>query len=172
MGRNFKKLEDLNIVVKILSEVDETLYNKDRIISKFEDNDFANLLVGVASGAITLGGSIVAISTMGAVAGLSAAGITSGLAAIGGSMLGGIITVAAAPLVVGGLAYFGLKGHSEAVNLKKAINDIYIKSLERKEKLILEIENGEEKSKERQETLSSLLKVLNFAIKNLKEDLN
>jgi DNA-binding XRE family transcriptional regulator len=65
--------------------------------------------VGSAGGVATgVGASIAAVSAAGSVGGLSAAGITSGLAAIGGgTMLGGIATVAAIPVAVG-LAGWGL----------------------------------------------------------------
>ncbi|PJK03834.1 hypothetical protein CO612_08990 [Lysobacteraceae bacterium NML71-0210] len=49
------------------------------------------------------------VAAAGAVKGLSAAGITSGLATVGGvvggGMAAGLVTVAAAPLALGGIAY-------------------------------------------------------------------
>ena len=56
-------------------------------------------------GGIGVGGVITAVSVSGPVTGLSAAGISSGLAAIGGTMAGGLIVVAAAPLAVAAIGY-------------------------------------------------------------------
>ena len=58
---------------------------------------------GAAAGAA---GAVGAVSSAGAVSGLSAAGITSGLAAVGGgSMLGGLVVIAAAPIAAGAAGY-------------------------------------------------------------------
>ena len=56
---------------------------------------------GAAAGSA---GAISAVAAAG-LPGLSAAGITSGLAAVGGTMLGGVVVVAAAPLAGAVLAY-------------------------------------------------------------------
>jgi DNA-binding XRE family transcriptional regulator len=87
--------------------------------------------IGTAGGAATgVGASIAAVSAAGSVGGLSAAGITSGLAAIGGgTMLGGIATIAAIPIAVG-LAGWGLvkgiKAICAANNLScEEVNDYF-----------------------------------------------
>ena len=56
---------------------------------------------GAAAGSA---GAIGAVAAAG-LPGLSAVGITSGLAAVGGSMVGGVVLVAAAPLACAALAY-------------------------------------------------------------------
>ncbi len=62
---------------------------------------------GVAGG---IASALAAISASGSVVGLSAAGISSGLAAIGGTMVGGLVVVAAVPVVAGLVGYGAVKG--------------------------------------------------------------
>ena len=77
--------------------------------------------LGAAGGATAgIAASIAAVSASGTVAGLSVTGITSGLAALGGSMLGGLVVVAAIPVAVGIGGYGlvkGIKAIVEANNL-------------------------------------------------------
>jgi len=51
-----------------------------------------------------IGGSIGAVAMTG-IAGISGAGLTTGLVAVGGTMLGGLAVVAAAPIVIGAVVY-------------------------------------------------------------------
>ena len=72
-------------------------------------------------GAIT-GGTIGAAGTVGVTAatfaGMSAAGVTGTLGAIGGSLVGGVLVVAAAPIVAGGA--LALAGWGIAKGIKKS----------------------------------------------------
>jgi len=56
-------------------------------------------------GGVGVGGAITAVSVSGTVSGLSAAGISSGLAAVGGTMAGGLVVVAAVPLLTAAVGY-------------------------------------------------------------------
>lgn len=66
----------------------------------------ADALIATGGSTLTIAATIPLISSLGVVSGLSAAGITSGLVAIGGTMLGGILVVAAAPLLIGAGIYY------------------------------------------------------------------
>ena len=67
------------------------------------------------------GGTVGAVGTIGATAvtfaGMSAAGVTGALGAIGGSLVGGVLVVAAAPVVAGGA--LALAGWGIAKGIKK-----------------------------------------------------
>jgi len=76
-------------------------------------SDVAGIAAATSGSLAGAGAVLTAVSTGGPVAGLGAAGITSGLAsvggAVGGGMAAGLITVAAAPIVTGAIAYGGYK---------------------------------------------------------------
>jgi len=83
----------------------ELKFEKYAGLSESQRSDLGKALT-VSGGVVTgVGASVAAVSVSGAVAGFGAAGITSGLAALGGTMLGGLIVVAAIPVVAGGAGY-------------------------------------------------------------------
>jgi hypothetical protein len=113
---NFRSLDSLDAIIRVVNEADEALQNKARVIA---DSAIPEVLAGVA-GAVAGGAlSFVALINLGSVVGLSAAGITSGLAAagaiVGGGMVAGI-TVIAAPAVILGA---GAVGVTAAVKRRK-----------------------------------------------------
>ena len=73
-------------------------------------------------GAVT-GGALGAAGTVGATAatfaGMSAAGVTATLGAIGGSLVGGVLVVAAAPIAVGGALALGGWGIAKGIKKHK-----------------------------------------------------
>ena len=81
---------------------------------KLSDADKERLSKAIgAGGGVVLGFGIIKaiVSESGNISGLSAPGITSGLAKVGpGGMLGGILTLAAVPVVTGVLGYNMVKG--------------------------------------------------------------
>ena len=113
---NFKSMDSLNSIIKVINEAEEALNNKARVIA---DSAIPEVLAG-AAGAVAGGAlSFVALINLGSVVGLGAAGITSGLAAagsiIGGGMVAGIGVLAAPAVILGA----GAVGITAAVKRRK-----------------------------------------------------
>ena len=102
--------------------------------------------IGTAGGVVAgVGGAIGAISVSGAVSGLSAAGITSGLAAIGGgAMLGGLVVVAAIPVIAGAAGYGLVKG----IKAICEANKLDCKERDGRYEILPKASEGKEKGKE------------------------
>ncbi|MDR1953721.1 MAG: hypothetical protein LBQ21_04500 [Clostridiales Family XIII bacterium] len=168
---NFKSMDSLDPIIKVVNEAEDALNNKARVIA---DSAIPEVLAG-AAGAVAGGAiSFVALINFGSVVGLSAAGITSGLAAAGGIVGGGMvagIAVLAAPVAILGA---GAVGITAAVKHKKLIQkkEALLKAAVAKYYAIVrELKNEVGMTKERAEYLNALNVLLQAAIRDLKADL-
>lgn len=106
---------------KFIKELDRLIvngfdnYKKVSLHQKSKISEKKGTIGGFSIGALTSGLGIASIS------GLSGAGITSGLAAIGGTMVAGVATLVAAPVVIGAAGYGIVKGVN-SYNTKKKLN--------------------------------------------------
>ncbi|OOB78598.1 MAG: hypothetical protein BEN18_06935 [Epulopiscium sp. Nuni2H_MBin001] len=168
---NFKSLDSLGQVKKVLGEASEAINDRNRTIgTSYMPETLAGALgvgVGGAVGfsALYLGGSVV---------GLSGAGITSGLAAAGGVVGGGMIAgiaVLAAPAVILGASGVGIASHTKNKKLKQAKELCYIEALSKQNAIFKALKDEAESDKERIEYLTAINILLQAALKELAEDL-
>ena len=108
---------------EMLNRTKIMLYVRFRQYSKLSESQKRTIeekAVGLGGGVASIGAIALAVNSMGLVTGLSAAGITSGLAAIGGgTMMGGVMVAAAAPLVVGAVGYGVVRGMKNMLDGQK-----------------------------------------------------
>lgn len=88
-------------------------------LSESQKRTIEEKAVGLGGGVASIGAIAFAVNSMGLVTGLSAAGITSGLAAIGGTMMGGVMVAAAAPVAVGAVGYGVVRGMKHVLDNQK-----------------------------------------------------
>lgn len=173
MGKkiNFKTMESLESVKRVLKEAEKGLSQKSRNIETSDIPEILGAVVGVGVGGA---GAFAALFFGGKVIGLSAAGITSGLAAaghlVGGGMAAGI-GVLAAPVVVGGVVGYAYISSEKAKKLKIAKEALLQEVIKKHDAVIRALKVELNASKERIEYLNSLNTLLQAAIKDLKEDL-
>lgn len=121
--KNFKTLESLAGVEKIINEAGAALRDTSRTIGT---SSIPEVLGGVAGAGVGAAVSFAALYTLGT-AGLSAAGITSGLAAagavVGGGMVAGIGVLAApvAVLAVSGYGILAHRKHKKLLHIKEEL---------------------------------------------------
>lgn len=168
---NFKTIESLDSVRKVINEANEALGDSSRTIA---DSAIPEALSGAlgagAGGAIGFAGLFFG----GSVTGLSAAGITSGLAAAGAIVGGGMaagVAVLAAPAVLLGAAGVGIASHVKNQKLMNEKQALYNAAIAKQNAIAAALMDKVNKSKERIDYLTSLNTLLQAAIKDLKHDL-
>lgn len=167
---NFKSMDSLQSVVKVVNEANEALNNPDRVT---KDSPISEVLSGALGAGIGGVGSFAALYGLGVV-GLSAAGITSGLAAagalVGGGMVAGVFVLAApvALLAAGGV---GITAAIKRKQLKQEKARLYQEALKKHNAIIKALKEETNADKERLDYLQSLNILLQRAVKDLKSDL-
>lgn len=167
---NFKNIDSLDQVKRVVSEASEALNNPLRTI---EESEIPEVLAGVAGAGVGAAIGFGALYGLGTV-GLSAVGITSGLATAGAIVGGGMaagVTVLAAPVAIAGAGVYGLvksKKHKRLMQLK---GELLQKAISLRDSIITELQAKQEASENRLEYLSSLNTMLHAAIKDLSSDL-
>ncbi len=172
---NFKSLNALKPIVKVINEATEAINDQDRTISK---STIPEVLLG-AVGGITGGAiSFTALWALGTTAAttftLSGAGILGGLAAAGGIVGGGAavgVLVLAAPVAILAGTGVGVAALLKAKQLKQEKDRLYKEALIKHDAIINELNRKDELANDRIEYLSSLNILLQTAIRDLKADL-
>lgn len=167
---NFKSLDSLENVNRVIKEADAALNDKSRTIST---SAIPEALAGAAGAGI--GGAIgFAALYAGGSLGLSAAGITSGLAAagsiIGGGMVAGV-AVLAAPAVALAATGVGIASHMKNKKLREAKEICYRNALVKQDAIVRALRQESSRDKERIKYLTSLNTLLQSAIRDLEHDL-
>lgn len=168
---NFKSIESLNAVHRVIDETNEALKDKSR---KIDNSPISEVLAGALGGGAGIGIGFAALYYGGSVVGLSAAGITSGLAAAGGIIGGGMaagIAVLAAPAVILSGVGIGVASYAKYKKLKNAKELTYQEAIKKQNAILQALKNETEGDKERIEYLNSLNILLQKAIDDLKFDL-
>lgn len=168
---NFKSLDSLDNVRKVLNEANEALNDKHRTISKSAIPEALSGAVGVGAGGAI---GFAALYAGGSVVGLSAAGITSGLAAAGALVGGGMtagLAVLAAPAVVLGAAGVGIASHVKNKKLAEEKQSLYNTAVQKQNAIIELLNDKANQSEERMKYLNSLNTLLKAAIKDLQHDI-
>lgn len=167
---NFKSLDSLDSVVKVVNEASEALNDKNRTI---KDSAIPEVLAGALGAGVGGVISFAALYGLGVV-GLSAAGITSGLAAagalVGGGMVAGVFVLAAPVAVLGALGV-GLASAAKQKQLKQEKERLYQEALRKHNAIIKALKDEANTSKERLDYLQSLNILLQQAVKDLRVDL-
>ena len=168
---NFRSLDSLNSIMKVVYEANEAILDKSRILT---DSPISEVLAG-AAGAVAGGAlSFVALINLGVV-GLGAAGITSGLAAagaiIGGGMVAGI-GVLAAPAVILGAGAVGLTSVIKKRKLIEKKEELLKAAVVKYDAIVHSLNNEVNMTKDRADYLNALNVLLQSAIRDLKADLN
>ena len=168
---NFKNLESLDSVRKVINEANVALDDASRTIST---SAIPEALSGALGAGVGGAASFAALYFGGSVVGLSAAGITSGLAAAGALVGGGMaagIAVLAAPAVVLGAGAVGLTAHVKNKKLADEKQTLYTKAVQKQNAIIELLKNKAKMSRERIEYLTSLNTLLQAAVRDLQHDL-
>lgn len=168
---NFKDLNSLDNVRKVINEANAALNDSSRTIAKSAIPEALSGAVGaVGGGAI----GFAALYAGGSVVGLSAAGITSGLAAagavVGGGMAAGVFVLAAPAVILGG-AGIAIASTVKNKKLAEEKHALYTKAVQKQNSIIELLNNKAQMSAERVDYLTSLNTLLQAAIKDLKHDL-
>lgn len=170
MEKNFKSLDSLKNVEKVINEASEALKDPSRTIVTSAIPDVLGGVLGAGVGGVV---GFAGLYFAG-VTGLSAAGITSGLAAagaiVGGGMAAGIAVLAAPAVVIGGIGYALVRNRKER-QLKEERARLYNLALQKHQAIILELQESARLSKERIDYLQSLNILLRNAINDLEADL-
>ena len=175
---NYKSLDSLQPVHKIISEAGEALKDPTRNI---ETSAISDVLAGVGGFTIGSAASVGGVLTLAASGTSGAAALTSGLAAmgsvVGGGMLAGI-AVAAAPAAILAGGFIWLSTNSRNKKLMDAKKICYQEAIKKQSAISNELarrckdlESGRSVDKKRIEYLNKLNIVMQEAIKNLKHDL-
>lgn len=167
---NFKSLDSLDSVKRVLGEAGTALDNPDKTLDTSAMKEVLGAFLG---GGVGTGASFATLYALGT-AGLSAAGITSGLAAagalVGGGMVAGVFVLAApvAALAVGGTMLISWRNKQR---LKEAKQIILREAIAKQNAIIRAMQEESNKDKSRIDYLTSLNNALARAIKDLREDL-
>ncbi len=167
---NFKSIDSLKQVEKVINEASEALKDKTRIIVNSAIPEVLGAALGAGAGGAISFGAIYALG----IVGLSGPGIMTGLAALGGVVGGGAaagILVAAAPvavLAVGGYATFN---YAKNKKLKQEKERLYQEALKKHDAIQNQLNQEVNASKDRIDYLNSLVILLSHAINDLKEDI-
>lgn len=174
---NFKSIDSLKQVEKIVNEASEALKDKKRLIVNSAIPEILGAALGATAGGI---GSFMALYTLGTV-GLGAAGITSGLAAAGGGVsiaIGGALSpmvagvfVLAAPVAVLAVGGYATLSHAKNKKLKQEKERLYQEAFRKHDAIQNALKNETDASKERIDYLNSLVILLSHALTDLKEDI-
>lgn len=172
MGKelNFKNIEALDNVKKVVTEAGEALKDPMRTI---EDSAIPEVLGGVVGAGAGAAIGFGALYTLG-VSGLSAAGITSGLAAagsvIGGGMVAGIGGLAA-PVAVAGVAGYAFMANKKKKRLIQAKQELLKQAVQQRDAILQKQKADNSSNKERVDYLNSLNVMLQAAVRDLRQDL-
>lgn len=169
--KNFKSLDSLQSVEKVINEASTALKSKTNTIV---NSAIPETLAGALGAGIGGVGSFAALCYGGSVVGLSAAGISSGLAAagavVGGGMAAGIF-VLAAPIVVLGAGGVGIASSIKNKKLKEAKDRLLKLAIEKNHAINKALKEEINATKERADYLNSINILLQRAINDLKADL-
>ena len=167
---NFKSMDSLNPIIKVVNEAEEALNNKTRVIA---NSAIPEVLAG-AAGAVAGGAlSFIALVNLGTV-GLSAVGITSGLAAAGSIIGGGMVVgigVLAAPAVILGAGAVGITAAVKRKKLTVKKEELLKAAVSKYGAIVRALKDEVNMTKERAEYLNALNTLLQSAIRDLKADL-
>lgn len=167
---NFKNVESLLPVEKVVNEAAKALEDKQRTISTSSIPEVLGGVVGAGVGAAVGFGALYTLGTVG----LSAAGITSGLAMAGSIVGGGMVAgigVLAAPVAILAVSSYGVLAHRKHKKLLHIKEELLRRAIQCRDGIILHLEKEGQISKERLEYLNSLNIMLQAAIKDLQADL-
>ena len=169
--RNFKSIESLDQVRRVINEANEALENPDRTI---EDSPISEVLHGALGAGAGGAMSFVALYSLG-ITGLSAAGITSGLAAagaiVGGGMVAGIGVLAAPVALLAGIGVAAAK-NKKMKRLREEVSSLYTKAVSVQNAINEKLRDKLNMAKERIEYLTSLNNLLQAAVRDLAHDRN
>ncbi|MGI6492656.1 MAG: hypothetical protein ACOX0T_09665 [Pelotomaculum sp.] len=169
--KNFKSLDSLQSVEKVINEASTALKSKTNTIV---NSAIPETLAGALGAGIGGVGSFAALFYGGSVVGLSAAGISSGLAAagavVGGGMAAGIF-VLAAPIVVLGAGGVGIASSIKNKKLKEAKDRLLKLAIEKNHAINKALKEEINATKDRADYLNSINILLQRAINDLKADL-
>jgi len=169
--RNFKSIESLDQVRRVINEANEALENPDRTI---EDSPISEVLHGTLGAGAGGAMSFVALYSLG-ITGLSAAGITSGLAAagaiVGGGMVAGIGVLAAPVALLAGIGVAAAK-NKKMKRLREEVSSLYTKAVSVQNAINEKLRDKLNMAKERIEYLTSLNNLLQAAVRDLAHDRN
>jgi len=169
---NFKTLDSLESVKRVIAEADRALNDSSRTI---DDSTIPEALAGGLGAAAGAGISFAALYAGGSVVGLSAAGITSGLAAAGAvigsaTMTAGLAVLAAPVAILGvGAALAASKANND--KLMQAKEACYKNAIKKQNEIFKLLEKQSKKDKARIDYLVGLNNLLVAAIEDLSADL-
>ena len=167
---NFKSLEALSPLEKVINEAGAALQDPERTISTSAIPEVLGSVVGAGIGAA---GSFYALVTLGT-AGLSAAGITSGLAGagavIGGGMVAGI-GVLAAPIAGLAVLGYGILASRKKKQLIQTKELLLKKAIQMRDGIINQLKIETDANKDRLEYLNAINIMLQAAVHDLQADL-
>jgi len=170
-GRNFKNIESLDSVRRVINDANEALNNDNRTIS---DSPISEVLSGAlgagAGGAI----SFAALWNLG-IAGLSGPGIMTGLATAGGLIGGGAaagVMVLAAPVALLAGVGVAIAKNKKMKRLREEISSLYTEAVRVQNAIIEKLKNKVNMNEERIKYLTSLNALLQAAIRDLAHDRN
>ena len=171
MSKNFKKMNDLEIVARVIDEAKAAINDKTRTILNSPISDVIAGAVGAGTGGAI---SFAALFFGGKVVGLSAAGITSGLAAagkvVGGGMVAGTFVLAAPILLLGGGGILAV-GLYKRRKLKQEKERLLQEATKMHHAIVQALKYEVNAAKERADYLNGLNILLQAAINDLKADL-
>ena len=169
--RNFKNIESLDSVRRVINDANEALNNDNRTIS---DSPISEVLSGAlgagAGGAI----SFAALCNLG-IAGLSGPGIMTGLATagslIGGGAAAGVMVLAAPVALLAGVGV-AIAKNKKMKRLREEISSLYTEAVRVQNAIIEKLKNKVNMNEERIKYLTSLNILLQAAIRDLAHDRN
>jgi hypothetical protein len=166
----YNSQDSLNPIVAIINDANQALNNPRRTKIDSEIGEMLGAIAGVGAGGAMSFGLLGALG----VAGYSAAGITSGLAAAGSLVGGGMVAgigVLAAPAVVLGVGAYAVISKNKKKKLKEQKEALLKEAVAKQNAIINELQNDLKATKDRAEYLNQLNVALQYAIKDLKDDL-
>ncbi len=169
-SENFRSLDALVPVAKVINEAGEAVKDKGRTIV---DSPIPDVLVGAVGAGAGGALSFAALYSLGTV-GLSAAGITSGLAAAGGIIGGGMVAgvfALAAPIAVLGMGGVLIAGAVKGLHLDQEKERLLQQAIQKHHAIVAALREEVGATQERADYLASLNVLLQSAIVNLREDL-
>lgn len=166
----YNSIEALNPIRAIINDATIALNQPSRTLKDSEIKEVLGAVAGAGVGGLASFGLLGALG----VAGYSAAGITSGLAAAGGLVGGGMVAgigVLAAPVAILGVGGYALISKHKKNKLKEEKEMLLKEAVAKHNAIIKDLENKLNTTKERAEYLNQLNLALQYAIKDLKDDL-
>lgn len=167
---NFKSLDSLKPVEKVINEAAEALKDKSRVIANSAIPEVLGAALGAGTGGVISFAAIYALGTVG----LSGVGIMSGLATLGAIVGGGAaagIFVAAAPVAILAVAGYAVFSNAKNQKLKQEKERLKQEATRKHDALINQLKSDVDASKDRIDYLTSLVIILSRAIDDLGADL-